>query len=118
MEHPAGKADDGSLRIECDHRLKLEFHGGRITSDAGLLAYRKLDDALGLSESVAATLLECRRGENIRHLLSGLFRIGDHLAVREAAGAVVALPLLSDRTVGIYRPSQMLGQTGSMGNVG
>ena len=74
MEHPAGESDDGSLRVDFDRRLKLEFHGSRITSDAGLLAYRELDDALGLTELAAASLSECRRGKNTRHLLAGLFR--------------------------------------------
>jgi hypothetical protein len=62
------------LRVTFDRRLKLEFHGARITSDAGLLAYRELDDALGLTAMAASTLAEGRRGRNIRHRLLGLLR--------------------------------------------
>jgi hypothetical protein len=74
MEHPAGESDDGPLRVDFDRRLKLEFHGSRITSDAGLLAYRDLDDALGLTDLAGGILSECRRGRNTRHLLTGLLR--------------------------------------------
>src|ERR1022692_2533306 len=74
MEHPAGEADDGSLRVDFDRHLRLEFHGSRITTDAGLLAYRELDDALGLTDMVGDELVDPRTGKNGRHALTGLFR--------------------------------------------
>ncbi|MCZ8036391.1 MAG: IS1380 family transposase [Novosphingobium sp.] len=74
MANPTGEAGDGSLRLDFDRRVKLEFHGSRITSDAGLLAYRELDDALGLSAMAADVLADLRKGRNGRHALVGLLR--------------------------------------------
>jgi hypothetical protein len=74
MGDPPGEADRGVLRFDFDRRLMLQFRGSAITSDAGLLAYRELDDSLRLTDTSADTLVDGRTGKNGRHRLAGLLR--------------------------------------------
>ena len=74
MADATGEAKEPPLRVAFDRRIKLEFHGARITSDGGLLAYRELDDPFNLTTIAALRLVEGRRGKNIRHRLLDLLR--------------------------------------------
>ena len=45
-----GESKKDALRVNFDKKLKLEFHGVKVTSDAGLLAYREIDNVSGLMD--------------------------------------------------------------------
>src|SRR5918911_3614365 len=74
MQHPTGEGQGAPLGRGSVGRLKLEFRGAKITSDAGLLACRELDHALGLSDIAGEVLTDTRIGTNGRHSLLGQFR--------------------------------------------
>ena len=74
MANPTGEAESGALRLDFDRRLTLQFRGSVVTSDTGLLAYRELDDALGLTALAGEMLADARTGKNGRHALVGLLR--------------------------------------------
>jgi len=70
MKHTMGER----LNIRFNGKIKLEFHGARLTSDGGLLVYRELDEALGLFESASAVMSDRRTGRNIQHDMTNLLR--------------------------------------------
>ena len=99
MAHPAGESESDAPRLNFDRRLKLEFHGSSVTSDAGLLAYRELDDVLGLMAIAGQTLADGRTGRNGRHDLIGMLRqsvfgrlAGYEVAIRRCDGLSAVTP--------------------------
>ena len=69
-----GDCQNEDLRVNFDRTLKLKFLGSQITTDAGLLAYRELDEAFGLTELGADALEDSRLGKNTQHGPLGLLR--------------------------------------------
>ena len=69
-----GESTKPRAKLRFDRRIRLEFHGSTITSDAGLLACRELDDAMGLTEKASECLQENRGGRNVQHQLISLLR--------------------------------------------
>ena len=54
--------------------LKVAFQGSRVTSDAGLVLVRELDERLGLETIIAAHLSDSRHGLNTQFPLPDLLR--------------------------------------------
>src|SRR5215467_10671441 len=72
--HPMGDAKSGPVRLWFNPQLRAEFHGATVTSDAGLLLARELDERLGLSTLIERHLADPRTGRNYQFSLPDLFR--------------------------------------------
>ncbi len=62
-----GERRKDALRVNFDRKLKVELHGTKVTGDAGLLAYRQLDEVLGLTTVLESELTDNRTGKNTQH---------------------------------------------------
>ena len=63
LRHPMGDGGNGPSKPGCDSHLKLQFHGAKFTSDAGVLAYWELDEQFTLTRLAAERPLDARRGK-------------------------------------------------------
>ena len=68
------KPREPKMRVRFDRRIRMQFQGAKVTSDAGLLAVRELDEALDLTELAGLTLADTRTGRNIQHDQVALLR--------------------------------------------
>ena len=62
-----GQPECEGLNVGFDSSLRLEFHGSKVTSDAGLIPNRELDGVLGLFDSVSKDSSDVRTGRSIQH---------------------------------------------------
>lgn len=69
-----GERGNDGIQMRFDGSLRVEFHGVKVTSDAGLLAYRELDETFGLMAMAAERLVDSRRGANRQHTMEALLR--------------------------------------------
>ena len=69
-----GEHTNNGLPVSFDGRLRLAFHGTRLTSGAGLLAYRELDEVLELTKMAGGRFDDCRTGKNTQHTMTALLR--------------------------------------------
>ena len=69
-----GEAKSSPVRLSFNPRLRVEFRGATVTSDAGLLLPRELDERLGLSALIERHLTDPRTGRNLQFPLPDLFR--------------------------------------------
>lgn len=73
-----GDAKAGPVRLSYNPQLRVELHGATVTSDAGLLLPRELDERLGLSTLIERHLTDPRTGRNSQFPLPDLFRQSIH----------------------------------------
>jgi hypothetical protein len=69
-----GDAESGAIQLSFNSQLRVEFRGATVTSDAGLLLTRELDERLGLDALIERHLTDPRTGHNRQFPLSDLFR--------------------------------------------
>jgi len=70
-----GEDKRDALRVGFDSQVRLEFHGANVTSDARLLAYRELDETLGLTTEVEELgIHDPCIGQNTRHSVIAMVR--------------------------------------------
>ena len=69
-----GELQQEPFQLTFNGFLKVAFQGSRVTSDAGLLLVRELDERLGLEGLIAEHLTDTRHGLNRQFSLADLLR--------------------------------------------
>jgi Transposase DDE domain group 1 len=72
-----GDAESGPVRLSFNSQLRVEFRGATVTSDAGQLLPRELDERLGLNALIERHLTDPRTGRISQvPLASAIYYVG------------------------------------------
>src|SRR5437867_10269539 len=101
-----GDATSGPIRRSFNPQLRVEFRGATVTSDAGLLLPRELDERLGLSTLSERHLSDPRTGRNSQFPLGDLFRQSIYSRLAGYEDTNDAERLAEDPTFRMLAPSE------------
>ena len=72
--NPVGEKENQPFQFTFNGLLKVAFQGSRVTSDAGLILVRELDERLGLEHLITEHLRDSRQGLNTQFRVADLLR--------------------------------------------
>ena len=64
-----GEKQNQPFQLSFNGSLKVDFQGSRVTSDAGLILVRELDERLGLGDLITQLLTDSRQRKRTRNCL-------------------------------------------------
>ena len=69
-----GETENGGLNLDFDARLRLEFRGAKVATNAGSPAVKEMGEVLGHTGMAGVMIRDRRTGRNVRHEMKGLLR--------------------------------------------
>jgi hypothetical protein len=67
--HDAGEAEKGAIRPEFNRSVMIDFQVAKITSDAGVLMLREVDERFGIIGPMGEGIADSRSACHTRHTI-------------------------------------------------
>jgi len=83
--YPVGEKENGPFQFTFNGLPKVAFQGSRVTSDAGLILVRELDERLGLEQLITDHVSDSRHGTNTQFRAADLLRQSVYICWRSSA---------------------------------